>query len=49
VNEFFHVINMDGWNVGLRGYFAESYLEFDCYKDAVEVALHWDKFIRGEP
>lgn len=44
----FLIIPMDGWNLGLADDFAETFLEFDLFSEAQDVALHWDAWINGE-
>jgi hypothetical protein len=45
---FFLIINFDGFNVGIVHDFSNTYLEFDNFEDAREIARHWEAFIYGD-
>lgn len=44
-DKFFTIIDFDGWNVGLTGFFGETFLEFDSFQDCADIATHWDRWI----
>ena len=46
--ENFLIIDFDGWNVGLKGSFPTTYLEFDSLADAKAIAILWDDFINSQ-
>lgn len=42
----FVVINMDGYNLGVRSCFGETFMEFEDLEEAIQIAKHWEKWIR---
>lgn len=44
----FTLIDMDGWNLGVKDAFSETWLCFDSYEDARDIALWWDHWIAGD-
>jgi len=45
--EYMLIINFDGWNVGTKKEFNETWLEFDSKEDAMDIARHWQNWIEG--
>lgn len=43
----FTIIDNDGWNIGLKSAFNETWLEFESFDDAEAIALWWDFWIEG--
>lgn len=44
--ENFVITNFDGWQVHLLG--DRTYLEFDTYEEARDVAIVWDLFLNDQ-
>jgi len=45
--ENFTVVDFDGWNVGLKESFNQTFLCFESYADAQAIAIAWDDFINA--
>lgn len=48
MNTLFIIIDYDGFNVGLKSHFVETFLVFDSLEDALEIANHYANWIKGE-
>lgn len=44
MNIEFIIINIDGYNVGIKGHFCTTWLNFETHRLAARVASHWDKW-----
>ncbi len=45
--KLFIVVDMDGFNVGLRDAFCETFLEFETLQLALEIEIHWAQWVYG--
>ena len=46
--KYFLLINFDGFNLGLKSDFNETYIELDDFIEAALIADHWSRWIEGE-
>lgn len=42
------IINFDGWNVGVKGDFHRTWLEFENLGLACSIAEHYERWMNGE-